>query len=102
MGSFTALYNEVEYKLKVAVAALDRLKKENVELKNKLSEFQLAVEELSVEVEDLREENKILTITKTVLHREDKKGTEEKIDNLVREIDRSIKLLSRVEWKTQE
>lgn len=97
-----SLYNEVEYKLKVAIAALDRLKNENVELKKQLSEYQQEVGELREEVEDLREKNKILTITKTVLHREDKKGTEEKIDNLVREIDRSIKLLSRVEWKTQE
>lgn len=102
MSSFLSLYNEVEYKLKVAIAALDRLKNENVELKKQLSKYQQEVGELREEVEDLREKNKILTITKTVLHREDKKGTEEKIDNLVREIDRSIKLLSRVEWKTQE
>lgn len=102
MSSFLSLYNEVEYKLKVAIAALDRLKNENVELKKQLSEYQQEVGELREEVEDLREKNKILTITKTVLQREDKKGTEEKIDNLVREIDRSIKLLSRVEWKTQE
>ena len=60
------------------------------------------VEELEKEVEKKKKKNKILTITKTVLYKEDKKDTIKKINELVREIDNCIGLLNQVEWKKEE
>jgi hypothetical protein len=60
------------------------------------------LDELVKEVESLTEKNKILTITKTVLYKEDKKDTIKKINELVREIDNCIGLLNQIEWKKEE
>ncbi|MDX9892728.1 MAG: hypothetical protein RBS29_09555 [Bacteroidales bacterium] len=102
MASFLSLYNEVEHKIRAAVVLLGEQKEENVKLKMLLDEQAKKIERLEEEVESLNEKNKILTITKTVLYKEDKKDTIKKINDLVREIDNCIGLLNRVEWKKEE
>lgn len=102
MASFLSLYNEVEHKIKVAITSLNELKLENKKLKSQLIEQQELIETLEKDVETLTEKNKVLTITKTVLYKEDKKDTIKKINELVREIDNCIELLNRVEWKKEE
>ncbi len=102
MASFLSLYNEVEHKIKVAITSLNELKLENRKLKSQLIEQQELIETLEKDVETLTEKNKVLTITKTVLYKEDKKDTIKKINELVREIDNCIGLLNRVEWKKEE
>lgn len=102
MASFLSLYNEVEHKIRAAVVLLGEQKEENVKLKMLLDEQAKKIEILEEEVESLNEKNKILTITKTVLYKEDKKDTIKKINDLVREIDNCIGLLNRVEWKKEE
>ncbi|HPE40867.1 MAG TPA: hypothetical protein PLI77_07270 [Bacteroidales bacterium] len=102
MASFLSLYNEVEHKIRAAVVLLGEQKEENVKLKMLLDEQAKKLERLEEEVESLNEKNKILTITKTVLYKEDKKDTIKKINDLVREIDNCIGLLNRVEWKKEE
>lgn len=102
MASFLSLYNEVEHKIKVAITSLNELKLENRKLKSQLIEQQELIETLKKDVETLTEKNKVLTITKTVLYKEDKKDTIKKINELVREIDNCIGLLNRVEWKKEE
>lgn len=102
MASFLSLYNEVEHKIKVAITSLNELKLENRKLKSQLIEQQELIETLKKDVETLTEKNKVLTITKTVLYKEDKKDTIKKINELVREIDNCIGLLNRIEWKKEE
>ena len=102
MASFLSLYNEVEHKIRAAVILLNEQKSENVKLRQLVEEQNNRLEELEKEVESLNEKNKILTITKTVLYKEDKKDTIKKINELVREIDNCIELLNRVEWKKEE
>lgn len=102
MASFLSLYNDIEYKIRVAVTSLQELKLENEKLKIQLTEKKELINNLEEEVETLNEKNKILTITKTVLYKEDKKDTIKKINELVREIDNCIGLLNRVEWKKEE
>ncbi|PKP21553.1 MAG: hypothetical protein CVU04_01495 [Bacteroidetes bacterium HGW-Bacteroidetes-20] len=102
MASFLSIYNEVEHKIKVAITSLNELKLENRKLKSQLIEQQELIETLKKDVETLTEKNKVLTITKTVLYKEDKKDTIKKINELVREIDNCIGLLNRVEWKKEE
>jgi hypothetical protein len=86
----------------VAITSLNELKIENRKLKSQLIEQQELIETLEKDVETLTEKNKVLTITKTVLYKEDKKDTIKKINELVREIDNCIGLLNRVEWKKEE
>jgi len=102
MASFLSLYNEVEHKIRAAVILLNEQKSENVKLKKLVDEQHNRLEELEKEVESLNEKNKILTITKTVLYKEDKKDTIKKINDLVREIDNCIGLLNQIEWKKEE
>ena len=102
MASFLSLYNEVEHKIRAAVILLNEQKSENVKLRQLVDEQNNRLEELEKEVESLNEKNKILTITKTVLFKEDKKDTIKKINELVREIDNCIGLLNQVEWKKEE
>lgn len=102
MASFLSLYNEVEHKIRAAVILLNEQKSENVKLRQLVEEQNNRLEELEKEVESLNEKNKILTITKTVLYKEDKKDTIKKINELVREIDNCIGLLNQIEWKKEE
>ena len=102
MASFLSLYNEVEHKIRAAVILLSEQKSENVKLRQLVEEQNNRLEELEKEVESLNEKNKILTITKTVLYKEDKKDTIKKINELVREIDNCIGLLNQIEWKKEE
>ena len=102
MASFLSLYNEVEHKIRTAVLLLQEQKRENLKLKELVDEQAKRIEVLEEDVQSLNEKNKILTITKTVLYKEDKKDTIKKINELVREIDNCIGLLNRVEWKKEE
>ena len=102
MATFLSLYNEIEHKIRVAVTSLNEIKIENRQMKTQLIEQQERLESLEKTVETLTEKNKVLTITKTVLYKEDKKDTIKKINELVREIDNCIGLLNRVEWKKEE
>jgi hypothetical protein len=101
MASFLTLYHQVESKLIRIKQVISEKLEENESLKTNL-EFALErIEQLEKEVEQLSERNKILTITKTALYKEDKKQTEKKIDKLVRDIDLSIELLNRMQWKME-
>jgi hypothetical protein len=102
MASFLSLYNEVEHKIRAAVILLNEQKIENRQLKELVQTQNEKIEKLENEVDSLTEKNKILTITKTVLYKEDKQDTIKKINELVREIDNCIGLLNRVEWKKEE
>ncbi len=102
MASFLSLFNEVEHKIRAAVILLNEQKIENRHLKETVLKQNEQIEQLESEVQSLVEKNKILTITKTVLYKEDKKDTIKKINELVREIDNCIELLNRVEWKKEE
>lgn len=95
MASFLSLYNEVEFKIKQAALRLEeyrstveRLEKENEALIRK-------ADELSKEVMEYKEKYTLLTITKTILKKEDKTETKKKINDLVREIDNCIMLLNK-------
>ena len=95
MASFLNLYNEVEYKIKHAIIRLDEyrakislLHKENEQLKRENATLQEQVIELN-------EKYKLLTLTQTLLKKEDKTDIKKKINDLVREIDNCIMLLNK-------
>jgi len=102
MASFLTLYHQIESKLVKVKQVVEEKTAENKILQANLSAAVEKIEQLEKERDLLNERNKILTITKTVLYKEDKKQTEKKIEKLVRDIDQCIELLNRMQWKTKE
>jgi chromosome segregation ATPase len=102
MASFLTLYNQIESKLIRIKQVVEEKTEENKTLKVNLAAALERIEQLENEVETFSEKNKILTITKTALYKEDKKQTEKKIDKLVRDIDHCMELLNRMQWKTEK
>jgi len=95
MASFLSLYSEIEYKVKHAIIRLDEyrakislLTKENEQLKRENAALQEQVAEFN-------EKYKLLTLTQTLLKKEDKTDIKKKINDLVREIDNCILLLNK-------
>ena len=101
MTSFLTLYHQIESKLIKIKQVIQENIEENKTLKINLAAALNRIEQLENEVDLLAEKNKIITITKTALYKQDKKQIEKKIDNLVRDIDHSIELLNSMQWKTE-
>ncbi len=102
MASFLSLYSDIEHNIKQAVALIAEKSEENRKLKEEIEEQNKEIERLQNELLSLKEKHKLLTITNTVLYKEDKKETIKKINEYVREIDNCIELLNRMEWKKVE
>jgi len=102
MASFLTLYHQIESKLIRNKQVVEEITDENKTLKHNLAAALEKITQLENEVTLLSEKNKILTITKTALYKEDTKQTERKIDKLVRDIDHCIELLNRMQWKTEK
>jgi len=101
MASFLTLYHQIESKLIRIKQVVKEKAEENQALKTEFTVALERIEQLENEVELLNEKNKVITITKTALYKEDKKQTEKKIEKLVRDIDHCIELLNRMQWKTE-
>ena len=101
MASFLTLYHQIESKLVKIKQVVEEKTEENKTLKTALETALKRIEQLENEVHLLNEKNKVITITKTALYKEDKKQTEKKIEKLVRDIDHCIELLNRMQWKTE-
>jgi hypothetical protein len=101
MASFLTLYHQIELKLIKTKQVIEEKIEENNILKNNLDTALQRIEQLENERQLLNEKNKVLTITKTALYKQDKKETEKKIDQLVREIDYCIELQNRMQWKME-
>jgi hypothetical protein len=100
MASFLTLYHQIETKLFKIKQVVEEKTEENKVLKTNLAMALDKIDKLENENLLLNERTKILTITKTVLYKEDKKQTEKKIEKLVRDIDHCMELLNRMQWKT--
>lgn len=95
MDSFLSLYNDVEYKIKQAVVRLNELRAENKRLTEENELLQGENKELKAQLEENEEKYKLLTITNTILKKEDKRDLKKEINDLVREIDNCIELLGK-------
>lgn len=94
MSTFLSLYNEVEYKIKQISIRYNEQREENQKLKKNVDQLKLENADLTKRTEELNEKLKLVTITKTILKKEDKKDIKKKINDLVREIDDCIGLLN--------
>lgn len=94
MASFNTLYNDIEYKVKQAQQRLKDTKLENKKLQEENEELKQLNQQLQNQVQALDEKIKLMTITQTIIKKEDKTETKRKITELVREIDNCIGLLN--------
>ena len=94
MASFYSLYNDIEYKIKQAQLRLIDISRENKQLQNEKQLIKNENERLQAHVRELEEKLKLMTITQTIIQKEDKTETKRKITELVREIDNCIGLLN--------
>jgi chromosome segregation ATPase len=94
MASFLTLYHQIETKIIKIKQVVEEKNEENKALQKSLTTALEKIEKLENENQLLSDKNKILTITKTALYKEDKKETEKRIEKLVRDIDHCIGLLN--------
>lgn len=94
MASFYSLYNDIEYKIKQAQLRLIDISRENKQLQEEKQLIRNENERLLARVRELEEKIKLMTITQTIIQKEDKTETKRKITELVREIDNCIGLLN--------
>lgn len=94
MASFYNLYNDIEYRIKQAQLRLIDISRENKQLQEEKQLIKNENERLQAHVRELEEKLKLMTITQTIIQKEDKTETKRKITELVREIDNCIGLLN--------
>ena len=94
MASFYNLYNDIEYRIKQAQLRLIDISRENKQLQEEKQLIKIENERLQAHVRELEEKLKLMTITQTIIQKEDKTETKRKITELVREIDNCIGLLN--------
>lgn len=94
MASFYNLYNEIEYKIKQAQLRLIDISRENKQLLEERQLIKNENERLQNRMRELEEKIKLMTITQTIIQKEDKTETKKRITELVREIDNCIGLLN--------
>jgi len=94
MSSFESLYHKTEMNVREAFHRFKELKtkyeaaqKENEELRN-------TVEQLRRQLEETTEKLKLVELTSTIIDKEDKTELKKQINDWVREIDNSIRLLN--------
>ncbi len=77
-----------------AVYRFSKLKSQNQELRRENEKLREELSDLRKRLEDKDEKLKLVELTSTIIDREDKTELKKQINDWVREIDNSIKLLS--------
>lgn len=94
MASFQSIYNDIEYRLKQTQLRLKEFRKDNLQLTDENAKLKEENDQLKGKVAELNERIKLMTITQTLIKKEDKTETKRKITELVREIDNCIGILN--------
>jgi hypothetical protein len=95
MGSADNLVNEIAEKVKKLITRQKNLISENQELQEKQKSLLETLENQNKLIEQLKEKNRNLQIAKSVNLEEGNNDVKNKIDELVREIDKCIGLLNK-------
>lgn len=94
MGDDNSLISNIKNKVGRLIELNNTLKQENTVLTNKQEELNKIIEKQNYLIEELKEKNRNLIISKSVKHLEGESDVKNKIDKLVREIDKCIGLLN--------
>jgi len=95
MSGLSEIVDALEFKLEKLAQKLDRLQKENLELKEDISRSAMALNRQDEEFIMLKQQNESLRMANSLLGSDDnKRDTKLKINSLIREIDYCIAQLS--------
>ncbi len=87
--------DSVYEKVRTLINLQDQLKKLNADLINEQVELKQIIENQIKEIEQLKDKNKNLKISKSIKQTEESSDAKKKIDDLMREIDKCIGLLNK-------
>ncbi|MBP5496408.1 MAG: hypothetical protein J6X98_04475 [Bacteroidales bacterium] len=94
MASFEKLYHETEMNVREAVHRFSELKSRYEHLNRENEELRAEVSDLRERLAETEEKLKLVELTSTIIDKGDKTELKKQINDWVREIDNSIKLLS--------
>ncbi len=94
MSSFESLYRETEMNVREAVRRFSELKSKYELAQRENEKLRSEVTMLRGRLDETEEKLKLVELTSTIIDREDKTRLKRQINDWVREIDNSIKLLS--------
>ena len=94
MSSFESLYRETEMNVREAVRRFSELKSKYESAQRENDKLRSEVKMLRGQLDETEEKLKLVELTSTIIDREDKTRLKRQINDWVREIDNSIKLLS--------
>ena len=94
MSSFESLYRETERNVREAVRRFSELKAKYETARRENEALRAALSEAKGRLEETEEKLKLVELTSTIVDREDKTELKKQINDWVREIDNSIKLLN--------
>ena len=94
MSSFESLYHETEINVREAVYRFKELKSKYETALSENTKLRDEVSELRRQLAETTEKLKLVELTGTIIEKEDKTELKKQINDWVREIDTSIKLLS--------
>lgn len=88
------LITGIEYKVKKLAEQKRLLFEENTKLKDEIERLNLEIDKKDTDINDLKEKIKTLGLSKSLVSKQDKKEIHQRIDDLVREIDKSISVIN--------
>lgn len=88
------LINGIEYKIKKLIEQKKLLLEENEKLKDETERLNGVIEIKDKDINRLEEKVKTLNLSKSLVSTQDKKEIHQRIDELVREIDKSIRFIN--------
>jgi len=95
MKDSEVLLSGIEYKIKKIIGERNALFSENKELTNTITELKLELKTKQEIINNLKYEIKVSNTAKLFINNKDVENARQEIDDLVREIDKSIKLLNK-------
>jgi regulator of replication initiation timing len=95
MATFLSLYNDIEHKIKQAALYIKELKGQSQQLQEENNTLKMELDQWQKTAKEWQEKYNLLTITQTILKKEDRQETKKKINDLVREINRCIEILNK-------
>ena len=89
------IIKRLHVKLETLISRIDDLENQNLVLSRKLSDSVLNLNQKDINIDELKEKNRILKISSSLNNDGSDKSSKKQINDLVREIDKCIALLNK-------
>ena len=95
MNSTEILIDGIEYKVKKLIAQKKQLEEENENLRGEVEDLKNKNKDKDDIINDLEQKNEAIRLSKSLNEKDEIRSVHNRIDRLVREIDKSIGLLNK-------